>query len=172
MILSKTVQILSMWFFTRGQLGICMVPLSTRVPVVIVGLMELACMGMNMWMIRRIKKVNREIKVKKVITEKTFLSDFSDWSYRFRNSFFINHQIQWGKLPCFWNPQGSIPKFEEGRGLFFRKFRRFVLRFSGFIFGVFGKIQLPIFWRFRWWISIRWPFRWSYRWWSYRSREC
>ena len=59
MMVSKIMQILSLWFFTKGQLGICMVALSTRIPMVLVAFLELICMGILAWLLKRVKRINR-----------------------------------------------------------------------------------------------------------------
>ena len=79
MMICKIIQILSVEFFTRKQLGICIVPLSTRIPVGIVGCIELISMFICIWLLKRVRKVNREAKIQKVITQKAFLSDVGEW---------------------------------------------------------------------------------------------
>ena len=78
MMICKIIQILSVEFFTRKQLGICIVPLSTRIPVGIVGCIELISMFICIWLLKRVRKVNREAKIQKVITQKAFLSDVGE----------------------------------------------------------------------------------------------
>lgn len=64
----KVVQIIALLIF--GHVGTCSMPTLYRLPIAVYLLLELGCLGFNAWILKRVRRVDRENKAIAVMKTK------------------------------------------------------------------------------------------------------
>ena len=69
----KIVQIFALILF--GHVGTCELSAIYRIPIAVYQLLELGCLGFDAWILKRVRRVDRQNKAIAVMKTKIFLSD-------------------------------------------------------------------------------------------------
>jgi hypothetical protein len=72
-IIAKVVQIFVLILFNHS--GTCILPVTARLPIALYCGLELVCLGISSWILKRIKRVDRDSKAVIIQKKKPFLAD-------------------------------------------------------------------------------------------------
>jgi uncharacterized Tic20 family protein len=70
---AKIVQIVTL--IVAGHIGTCILPITTRLTIILFCTVELCCLSISTWILKNIKRVDRESKAVTIIKKKSFLAD-------------------------------------------------------------------------------------------------